>query len=694
MENVNVLHPGNKVNDPKVKHVRSSNNFDEKYALAHGQRFGQLFAPFFFDAVAKDRVTLRSAHNIRSYTLKSPLLSDVSLKKDFFQVTRRAILPENFEKFFDNPVQGDDVSQDVGTTVANFDYRVAELGKSLTVALSGITTGVEYLQAAFTYLVFLSYFYSYGSLLAASGYSIEEQYVDGQSSDNRSADQVIDDALATLVTLLSTGSSSSFGVYLNGSATITRVYADTERAISSGRSDAIGLRRFFELISEGTDFVIYSVPSGFWDSSSSALIVDNWAFSDDDFVPIADSPLDLARLFAYQLCCAHFYTNDSIDFVYSADLYRQVVRSAVLELDSVSSSSPINSLVRDFVYNGISCRYDDCSAHNHEYVLDNLALYFNSLGFNLSSCKYLLHNLSIVYGWRNSLRFTDYFTGVKAHPLAVGDINIAVNIGSPNYVSVIDVTKNIQRQRFFNAVNRTGRKIEQYLEGIFGAKPSHDWHNPLWLGHTKDIIIADEVENNTFNPSAESIGNDEQLVSATLRGAANNFAFEVQIDEPSILVGISYFDIPRFYVHASERIMMHQDRFDMFNPFMQFIGDQSVIVRELSDNPNFVSNGFASPNADIFGFTMRHMEYKQRFSRAIGPFATGVLPSWIFTDSLNGRGDVLTISPDYIRSSCIELDKFYTSLNYHSPANYFHFIVITYNECHANRNMVYSPNIL
>ena len=127
MENVNVTHPGNQVNDAKVKKVRSSSRFDEKYCLAHGQRFGQLYAPFFFDAVAKDKVVLRSAHNVRSYTLKSPLLSDLSLKKDYFQVTRRAILPLNWDKFFDNPPLGEDVQSDVGTTVVNFSELVKKI---------------------------------------------------------------------------------------------------------------------------------------------------------------------------------------------------------------------------------------------------------------------------------------------------------------------------------------------------------------------------------------------------------------------------------------------------------------------------------------------------------------------------------------------------------------------------------------
>ena len=361
MENVNVTHPGNKVNDASVKKVRSSNTFDEKYALAQGQRFGQLNAPFFFDAVAKDKVTLRSAHNVRSYTLKSPLLSDISLKKDFFQVTRRAILPLNWEKFFDNPPLGDDVltvAPDCGTSVADFDYKICQL-MDLASTHYAPTDAISVLQDGFFYLIYLSYFYSYGSLLAAAGYSIEEQYA---SSDGLTrADAVIDRALNKLASLLGP---MSFKVYLNGSAQFTLVYADTERAVSFGRADCIGLRRFFELILDGADFRIVSAPAGLYNEGA----IDEWDFSSDVHTCVEDSPCDLARLFAYQMCCAHFYTNDSIDFVYSADLYRQVVRSAAEEVQSFIGN---DSIFDPFSYNGVNCQYDSCSAHVFDMVLSN-----------------------------------------------------------------------------------------------------------------------------------------------------------------------------------------------------------------------------------------------------------------------------------------------------------------------------------
>lgn len=75
---------------------------------------------------------------------------------------------------------------------------------------------------------------------------------------------------------------------------------------------------------------------------------------------------------------------------------------------------------------------------------------------------------------------------------------------------------------------------------------------------------------------------------------------------------MTYFDLPRAYGKTIERQALHLTRYDGFNPFMQFIGDQDVKRGELGVD--------ASTALSPFGYQLRHMEYKQRYNQVAGAF--------------------------------------------------------------------------
>lgn len=684
MENVNVLHPGDKQNDVNVLAPLHMSRFGDSLSapFACAQPFGRLGLCFNFDALAKDEIYLKSAHKLTSYTLSDQLLSDVFLKKDFFQVTRRAILPNNWEKVFVNPPLGDDVPRDANSTVEDFDNKVATLVDMFHNNYINSNDPVD----LFRLLVVLGYFYSSGSLLAASGFSMERQCAFLTNGGNTLVS--IDDLLEEVYRSLNPVSIglTSYTVTFNGQT--YNVYSDVPQAFGSRSSYDISYRRFLELIQED--------PAGLTSTSLTYYALDTYAqdlASAGSLVYITGqvgAPCDLAFLWAYQLCCAHFYSNDSVDFIYSADLFRQNVRAAV---DQIIVSPLIGSTwdqQMTFTYNGVRTEYDSLCAHVWSIIL--------SVGGAFSSLSgHVLAFLSLCFAWRNSLRFMDYFTGAKTRPLSIGNVSVDVNPGSPATVNVVDTIVQTQRARFFNAANRARRKIAGYLEDIFHSKPSHDWHDPLYLGHVEDMVYSVDTENTgsaqlSLDPSGNKTGMPSSVTS-TFRTNGERFAFEVQIDEPSILIGICYFDIARIYTHATKRSFFHVDRFDMFNPFMQTIGDQELYQREISD---IVQLGAAGDYDEPFGYKVRHSEYKEDFGRAVGPFVgSGVLRSWLVTDNAVARGDgAQMINPDYIRSSCVELDPYFLSLTHFGPRDYFHFIIKHYNTIGARRNMIAKPGLL
>lgn len=656
----------NEINETHANVKRSRSTFSLKQVILDTHRFGEYHPHLVIDGVTSDKLPWRSSHVARSYTLKAPLMQDIQMHKDYFLVPLRAILPLQADRIITNPTIGSDVPTDAYCNVENFNSKISDIADGFVTSIEMILDSemFEFKLAVtryFQYLVFLESIYSHGSLLASLGCDlcsclVMESHRD--SAAERSIDYAFDAICRDFWTAM--GTNKYFSVLIDN--VTYRVYADfSELPFGEYDVKCIYFREFLQRIRDTASWSISSLPSNFSTSwfTLSNLYTHSFISNDVD--------IDLSRLWAYHLVCAEFYSNDKVDYIYSAELFREYVNSLLLEF---SSNSQYGAAVA-FDWNGLELSYDFLSSHYFAWLCENVP----SLISGSSIIPFLQYFLTL-FGYKRSLRFKDYFTGARTRPLAVGDTNIPV---VNNNVSVVDVSRNIQVQRFLNAVNATGRKFEEYLKGIFGVAPSPDHHNPIFLSHTSDSIFASEVEN-----TAEAQQQQENSVTAVFRGNGSQFEFSVDVDEPCIIIGITSYDIERSYLNTIERSFFKKDRFDLFLPQMQFVGDQPIFRDEL----------FAAAAHVNFGYTFRDMHFKQLFNRAIGGFASDSLPGYAFAYGKTNNASWDNISPDFIRSKNVELDEFYLSLTHYSLGTYFHFIVVTTNTCNASRPMAYNPQIL
>lgn len=670
---------GDPVNEATSKPVRTRSRFPSlSYHMYNTERFGEYNVPFVMDCVEGDKVPIRSGGNVSSYSLKAPLMQSISKKKDFYLVPMQAILPLNFDKFYTNPTVGDDVPDNVGTGVIHFWTLVYNLWNALKTAVNtelndANATSQSVLNCVIRSAVIGEYFFSYGSLIKTLGCSGSRFCKFRFQNQAYSYDAWFDQLMASILSTV-----QSFDFIYEGRSFVCLIN-ETSRGYIRTSSPVVTFRTFLQMMREDLTTYIASVTASSVSAVKAAVInfFDNskWA---DQTVSV-DLPYDTRRLWAYQLAVAHFYTNDFIDFVYSADLFRSVIQHFCF--------SDYNGGYNHYTFtcNGVGYQYDAMSAYCTNVMFTNFTgdchdvLVVTNQTSNAGIWrKNHLAYFSYLFSYRRSLRYVDYFTGARSRPLAVGDVNVNVN---SNQVNVIDVSRNIQRQRFFNFVNRIGRKIEDYIEGLSGERPAVDYHNPLYLAHTKDTVFGVEVEN-----TGAAQQNNANSITSRFQTNGSRYQFEFEVDRPCVVIGISYYDMPRAYISATERQLFYLNRFDMFNPFMQFIGDQSVEFAELGSL-------MASGNTGTFGYQLRHMEYKQRFDQAAGGFVES-LPGFLFTDREFGGLANFTIDPNFIRSLNSELDSFYVSLTGYSLGHYFHFIVDNDNSCDASRPMAYAPSIL
>lgn len=640
--------PSNPVNNPRPNVPRGYNQFPQTYKFLATDRYGVYNPCYWVKAERGDVHDLNSVHDLHTYTLQSPMVSDVAMTKSFFKVPMLAIYPRTWEKQFTIPTQGDDVPSDSRALL-----NVTKLVKSL---VSEVFTQVDTTsQAAVISWIrsvrLLELIASHGSLFERFNIHFNYRfYVDGEI---HSFDSLLDNFIYPAIIEFA----KSHSIF-NQSEYPFKVYVRS----SSEQSDTeyvkyVSPRRFLELLHSGDitfDDDWSTLPRVVEDYLSLTSVTLHSGYDND----IPDGYINIEPIIAYQLVCAQFATNDHVDFIYSAQLWRDNMQS-ITDLAQFPT----------FRYNGVTYQYDVMSTNIFNLMIDKVGDY--------DSVAYAF--FSNLFDYQNSLRYGDYFTGVKPRPLAVGEYSAQVN---NNEVSAIDITRSIQMQRLLNRVNLVGRKLGDYLAGIFGGGlPSAPKDVPVFLAHERFTIDGFE----TNNTGAAQFDTDQpNTITSHLRSSTGKYVFEVQIDEPCYLIGMNSYESMRVYSKTIDRFAFHHDRYDDFIPEMQYIGDQEVRQAELG----------VSSSQNPFGYVLRYMEYKQRYSYASGGFIEN-LPSWAFiTDNMDGNPAGFFIGPDYIRSSPSEFDRFYKSLTGFSLGSYFHFIVAHTNVTAPLRKMEYAPEIL
>lgn len=673
----NATAPTNKLNDaaPAVRHT--FNRFNNGYKHYTSANYGE-YTPFFSQICnPADSKKFKSVSQVRTLSLKSPLYSQVKMNKDYFFVPYDAILPHSWQKIYRNPSQGDDVPADANTVIPDihvlFDFatRFCQTVAAFLKTSTELTDNVLLNHGKFIYRSFplMDAFFSSGGLLSRLGYNNNHSVVFQLGANfyptwDRCAEalypMLFPDGAGFRFDFQTGGVGYSFVISNEASFIVGADYPDIMSI--SGR-DALSFMRYYpdNILANETAFLSFlksvrTKSTGFTQFVATSLL-QSTSLEPKNFV------FNYDQCVAYNLACAQFYTNGNVDSVYNAELYRDALGSYV---------KLFNDTFDTYAYNGINVLYDVASGH---YMARALEIVYTS-GESDAKEAAALSYLRNIFCIQNSLKYGDYFTGSHTRPLAVGDVTAPV-VGEQ--VSAVDMTKAIAYQRFLNVVVKLKNSFADYLRSIFGTLPAPDYHEAKFVSHSEGSVDGFEVANTT--------GNDQGNLVTLLHSVKENFEFELQVDMPGISLGVVSFVASRAYCQTRDRMFMREDRYDMFNPMLQTIGDQPIYGMEKSPL-------YTTP----FGYVQRYMEYKQRYNVASGAFDDVLRTYCIICDSPHASSNALellspNVNPVSIRLTPRELDRFFTSVAW-SYGNSFHFICEFDNQCDDVREADYAPSIL
>ena len=684
----------NDLNDPNVRVIRGKNQFPQSFYHPSTCRYGEVDPVFVMRCERGDTVPYRFATDLNTFTMASPMKSPVNMYSAAFKVPLEAIYPRNYEIMYAQPNKGDDVPED---TRALLDP--VKLSNVLISGLIGTYNRLGYSNDfARNYvrnILLLESIFSSGSLFSKFNMHLDSWKMtittfehSGSTVDLPSMyfDEWFDTYFAPTLKSWFDGSLAQNKDDRNFYHLIDNLFDDdnVHRYVVTDDKKLIG-EQFGGTLGNPITYISFRralelLRTGEYDLNFAGA--DDYNFGDNIEYPTTlysfYQDLNIEPIIAYQLCCAHFFTNSKVDFIYDAKLWRDNMQSL---FPSYEEDGGLYTMIMSFNWNGITKPYDVMSKG---YWSPFLLTEFYSILFDGEENLYYYRRITSfwfnLFSYQRSLRYGDYFTGSRPEPIAPGDINTPVIDGS---VNALLLTRRLQLTRFLNKVNISGPRIQDYLRALFGGRlPEAPKDVPVRLSVERFNVSGFEVNNTgdaQLNPEKENI------TTTNLRLDESRYMFEAEIEEPCILLAVQYFDAHRIYSRTMDRFAWHKNRYDDFIPDMQFTGDQDVKQRELD---------FANGNDAAFAYNLRYMEYKSRYSYASGGFVRS-LPSWAFvTDNNDGNPSGLNIDPDYIRSSPSEFDRFYKSLSGYSLGSYFHFITFNTNICAPYRQMVYAPEIL
>lgn len=648
----NGIQVNHKSADPNKSYGQGLNKFNNSYDQAATLRYADIHPFAVLDCNERDDIPFRSDHDLGTYTLQSPLKSEVNMHKTVALVPYQAILPNTWKRIYVNPTKGDDVPEDAFCDL-NIVAKWKEYKQHIIDILPLIEDNPQALfQYAVEFLIATESIFSSGSLLSAfkmNFHSFFTGLADNYSvSSDPPFDGFFDEIFAEIFDKVGI---SIYKVDEDGSPIrLTTKYIEPNYSFSplyqvvSPHVILDYLRdRNYDTIStglNGPDFI------------SPAPVLATLVASLEIFqIPLDGYYTSLERPIAYQLAVAKFMSDDSIDNIFDASTFRNNF-SALMDYGDF------------FEWNGQPFIYDIFSRHNLEKA-------FKPETF-ADAC-------SLLFSFRKSLKYGDYFISSRPNAYAVGDVNAPV---INNFVSAIDITQSISEQRFTNWNNRTGMSYEEYVKGLTGSDVMPDITEPLFVSHEVFKLSGFEVENT--GAAQQEAGTNS--VTTLLRSSKSDWMFDIGITDVCVLVGLAHFDMKRLYTRTMDRAVMKKNRFDFFNKFFQYTGDQDIKHIELDA---------AHSESAIFSYITRYMQYKQQVSHATGGFL-GPLRSWANV-AQNSRDFVNygRINSDFIRNSNGDFDIFYGSVTGYSLGTYFHFAVYFHNDfSEMRRAMDIAPDIL
>jgi hypothetical protein len=206
------------------------------------------------------------------------------------------------------------------------------------------------------------------------------------------------------------------------------------------------------------------------------------------------------------------------------------------------------------------------------------------------------------------------------------------DLSNATAATILQLRQAIKIQAILELDARAGTRYPEQIYAVYGVRYNGESYRPEFLGGGStriDVHQVPQTSNDGTNGDVADLGAFGTLVL--------NGGFTKSFDEPGYIIGLVSARADIKYQQGLDRLFSRTDRYSMYHPLLQDIGDQATYKREVVCQNQTVDTGSTgTPDNDrVFNYQERYAELKYKPSYVTGRFrsnATQSLDPWHLTE--------------------------------------------------------------
>lgn len=201
--------------------------------------------------------------------------------------------------------------------------------------------------------------------------------------------------------------------------------------------------------------------------------------------------------------------------------------------------------------------------------------------------------------------------------------------------TILQLRQAIQIQAILELDARAGTRYPEQLYAIYGVRYSGESYRPEFIASGSTRIDVNQVAQTSNDGTNGDVGD----LSAFGGLAFEDANFTKSFDEPGYLLVLVAARADLTYQQGLHRMWDRTDRYSVFHPLLQGIGDQATLCGEIVlQNPTTDTGSTGTPdNEKVFNYQERYAEYKYMPNAVTGLYrsnCTSSLESWHLSEEL------------------------------------------------------------
>jgi hypothetical protein len=221
---------------------------------------------------------------------------------------------------------------------------------------------------------------------------------------------------------------------------------------------------------------------------------------------------------------------------------------------------------------------------------------------------------------------------------ASGAGTIRADLTNATAATILQLRQAVQIQAILELDARAGTRYPEQLYAVYGVRFDDVSYRPEFLGSQTARIDINSVAQTSNDGTNGDVGDLSAIGTVSINGGG----FTKSFNEPGYILGLVSARADIGYQQGLDRKWSRTDRYSYFHPYLQGIGDQATLKKEivLCDPAQDTGSTGTADNERTFNYAERYAEYKFKNSHVTGLFRSthaSTLEAWHLVEELTDK---------------------------------------------------------